>query len=110
VRPPVGRRIAVIAIDAAALFVVAPVLALALGLGLSTLVYLPVRGDCPEPCDGPGMVGFGIALMLLLLTWLLYWPLIALLRRRTLGGRFLGLRYEGQGFRRHLAWDRSPEQ
>ena len=109
VRPPVRRRVAAIAIDAALLFLAGPILALVLGLALSTLLYLPVRGDCPEPCDGPGMLGFGLALTLLWLTWLLYWPLVALFRRRTLGARLLGLRYQGEGLRRHLAWDRAPE-
>lgn len=91
VRPPVRRRVA-IGIDAALLFLVGPILALVLGLAISTLLYLTVRGDCAEPCDGPGMLGFGLALTLLWLTWLLYWPLVALFRRRTLGARILGLR------------------
>lgn len=55
------------------------------------------------------MLGFGLALTLLWLTWLLYWPLVALFRRRTVGARILGLRYQGEGLRRHLAWDRAPE-
>lgn len=105
----VRRRVGAIGIDAALLFLVGPILALVLGLAISTLLYLPVRGDCAEPCDGPGMLGFGLALTLLWLTWLLYWPLVALFRRRTLGARILGLRYQGEGLRRHLAWDRAPE-
>lgn len=109
VRPPVRRRVGAIGIDAALLFLVGPILALVLGLAISTLLYLPVRGDCAEPCDGPGMLGFGLALTLLWLTWLLYWPLVALFRRRTVGARILGLRYQGEGLRRHLAWDRAPE-
>jgi hypothetical protein len=85
--------------------VVAPLASFIVGLILSWLFYLPVRGDCGDPCDGPAMAGFGLALMLLWVVWLLYWPVLILWRGRTLGSRLMGLRYEGRGLRRRLAWD-----
>jgi len=50
------------------------------------------------------MAGFGLALMLLTLLWALYWPILVYWRGRTVGARALGLRYEGQGLRRHFVW------
>jgi hypothetical protein len=68
-RPPVRRRLGAVAIDVGLLALAAPILALALGTALSWAFYLPVRKNCVDPCDGPAMAGFGLALMLLWLLW-----------------------------------------
>ncbi len=104
-RPPLRRRLAVVLVDLAVLAVVGPVIATGLGFVLSWAFYLPVRRDCPSPCDGPAMLGFSLAMLLLFSGWVLYWPLLALWRRRTIGSRLAGLRFEGRGLRRHLVWD-----
>lgn len=102
-RPGARRRLAAIAIDIVVVFVVIPVVAFVpLGLGLSWLLWLPVRHNCPDPCDGPALAGFGLSMMLVLVLWISYWPIFALWRRRTIGARLVGLRFEGQGLRRHL--------
>jgi hypothetical protein len=104
-RPSRRRRLAAIGIDLGLLVVVAPLATVVLGWALSWLFYLPVRGNCADPCDGPGMVGFGLALLLLFLLWSLYWPVLVYWRGRTLGSRMVRLEFEGQGLRRHLEWD-----
>ena len=109
-RPLLRRRLAAIGIDLGLLFVLAPLVAIPFGWALSWLVYLPVRADCPGPCDGPGIVGFGTAVLLLYALWFLYWPLLVYWRRRTLGSRLVGLRFEGRGLRRHLEWDPRQHQ
>lgn len=104
-RPSVKSRLAAIVIDLGLLFVLAPLAALVFGWALSWLVYLPVRRSCPGPCDGAGVVGFGLAVLLLYALWFLYWPLLVYWRRRTVGSRLASLRFEGRGLRRHFEWD-----
>lgn len=106
VHPPSRqRRLAAIGIDLGLLVIVAPLAAVVVGWALSWLFYLPVRRNCPGPCDGPGIVGFGVAILLLYAFWLLYWPVLAYWRGRTVGSRLVSLRFEGRCIRRHLEWD-----
>lgn len=104
-RPPRPRRLAVVAIDLAVLLLALPVLVLMVGWAMSWAFYLPVRDDCPVPCDGPAMLGFGLALVLLYVVWLAYYPVLAFWRRRTVGARLMRLRFDGSGLRRRLVWD-----
>ena len=107
-RPPAGRRLGAVVIDVGFLAVAAPAVSLILGTALSWAFYIPVRGDCGEPCDGPAMAGFGLALMLLWALWVLYWPVLVYWRGWTVGARALGLRYDGSGLRRHFVWAATP--
>ncbi|HEV2809065.1 MAG TPA: RDD family protein, partial [Acidimicrobiales bacterium] len=104
-RPPAGRRLAAVLIDLALVVVAAPVLLIAIGVALSWLLYLPVSGDCADPCDGPAMAAFAIAAIVVLAMSILYWPVLVYWRRRTVGSRIVGLRFEGCGIRRYFAWD-----
>ena len=107
-RPPARRRLAAVLIDLALVIVAAPVLLIAIGVALSWLLYLPVSGDCADPCDGPAMAAFAIAAMVVLTMSILYWPILVYWRRRTVGSRIVGLRFEGCGVRRYFAWDARP--
>ena len=100
--PSRRRRLAAVAVDVAVLTLAAPLVAALVGVGLSTLAYAATVGDCVSPCDGPGMAGFSIALLALMLVWALYWPVLIYWRRRTLGSMLMGLKFSGSGLRRHL--------
>ena len=97
-----SRRLAAVAIDVLFVFLCAPVV---FGLLAAIAFDSLVGGDCPRPCDGPGMAALGVSSVTVVVLGLAYWPVFALWRSRTLGSRFLGLRYEGKGLRRHLVLD-----
>ncbi len=101
------RRLASLAIDAVVLLIVAPV-ALVPAVAVSWLSTLGSQGDCPSPCDGPGMLAASVWLMVTTVIWLAYWPLSVFWRRATVGSRVLGLRFDGRGLHRHLVWKTPP--
>jgi uncharacterized RDD family membrane protein YckC len=104
-KPSALRRLAATAIDVGLLFLVAPCLAIGLGVFVSWVIAVASPCGSADPCDGPGIIGFGLALYALLATWLLYWPLLVLWRGRTVGSRLVGLRFEGKGLHRRLVWE-----
>lgn len=71
-RPSPRRQVAVVGLHLVVLFLVVPVVAVVVGLGLAWAIYLPTRNSCPDPCDGPGMIGFGTAPLLVLAVWTVY--------------------------------------
>jgi hypothetical protein len=87
------------------LFLVAPCLAIGLGALVSWVVAMASHCESADPCDGPGIIGVGLALYALLAVWLLYWPLLVFWRGRTVGSRLVGLRFQGSGLRRRLVWE-----
>jgi len=101
-KPPRARRLAAVLIDVGVLLVVAPCVAVALGIGTTELLTARGTQDCASPCDGPPMAGASLAMIALMLVWLLYWPIAIFWRRRTIGSRMVGLRLAGRGLRRHF--------
>jgi hypothetical protein len=80
--------------------------AIAVGAVVSRVVSFLSRGDCADPCDGPAIIGIGLAFTMPFSLWLLSRPLLVFWPVAEGSGPVSwAYRFEGRGLRRRLVWE-----
>lgn len=107
--PPLGRRLCAVAIDLVLLLVATPFVVGALAFTATAAFDASIHDDCISPCDGSALAFASLALVVVLLVWTLYWPVLICWRRSTVGSRLVGLEFAGKGLRRRFVWRQKAE-
>ena len=92
------------AIDFGILLIGIPILLAGLVVGATAAIDAANADECISPCDGSVLATTSVAILVWLLVAAMYWPVLIFWRRRTLGTRIVGLKFDGDGLRRRLTW------